>query len=70
MTAGSCSTAVEVTGTSTDGSGFFDPGPGFEDQIAADVTGGVAVNHVTYVDPTHVILDLDTRVGEHRGRRT
>ncbi len=62
VTAGSCSTAVEVTGTSTDGSGFFDPGPDFEDRIAADVTGGVAVNHVTYVDPTHVILDLDTRV--------
>lgn len=61
VTANNCSTAVEITGTSTDGPGFFDPGPGFADRISAEVTGGVAVNHVTYEDPTHLILDLDTR---------
>ena len=63
---GACSTAGDVDGTSTDGSGFFDPGPdpggpGYPSHITASATGGVAVNGVTYVDPTHVTLDLDTR---------
>jgi hypothetical protein len=59
------STSVTITGTSTSGSGFFDPGsdsggPGFPNRIDASVSGGVAVNSVTFVDPTHVTLDLDT----------
>jgi hypothetical protein len=63
---GQCSVAVDVAGTSTDGSGFFDPGPdpggpGYPSHISASVTDGVAVNVVTYTDPTHVTLDLDTR---------
>jgi hypothetical protein len=63
---GSCSVAVDVEGTSTDGSGFFDPGadpggPGYSSHIAASATDGVAVNDVTYTDPTDVRLDLDTR---------
>jgi hypothetical protein len=61
-----CSTAVDVAGTSTDGSGFFDPGPdpggpGYPSHISASATGGVNVNDVIYTDPTHVRLDLDTR---------
>jgi hypothetical protein len=63
---GNCSVGVEIAGTSTDGSGFFDPGsdpggPGYDNHITASVTGGVQVNHVTYEDPTHVLLDVDTR---------
>jgi hypothetical protein len=63
---GQCSVAVDVDGTTTSGSGFFDPGadsggPGYPNHIQASVTGGVAVNGVTYVDPTHLTLDLDTR---------
>jgi hypothetical protein len=63
---GACSTAVDVDGTSTDGSGFFDPGPdpggpGYPSRISASATGGVNVNDVIYTDPTHVRLDLDTR---------
>ena len=63
---GNCSVGVDIAGTSTDGSGFFDPGsdpggPGYDNHITASVTGGVQVNHVTYVDPTHVVLDIDTR---------
>jgi hypothetical protein len=62
---GQSSVPVTVTGTSTGGSGFFDPGPdtggpGFPDHIQASVTGGVVVNSVTYTDPTHITLDLDT----------
>jgi hypothetical protein len=63
---GQCSSSVDVTGTSTNGSGFFDPGPdpggpGYANHITASVTGGVAVNGVAYIDPTHITLDLDTR---------
>jgi hypothetical protein len=63
---GQCSVAVDVEGTSADGSGFFDPGPdpggpGYPSHITASADGDVAVNEVTYTDPTHVTLDLDTR---------
>jgi hypothetical protein len=51
---------VEITGTSVNGSGFFDPGSGFPSHITATVSGGVTVNSVIYTDPTHVTLDLDT----------
>lgn len=57
---GLSSISVTITGTSSSGSGFFDPGTGFAKRIGASVTGGVTVNSVTYVDPTHVTLDLNT----------
>ncbi len=62
---GQSSVPVTITGTSTKGSGFFDPGPdtggpGYPNHIQASVSGGVAVNSVTYTDPTHITLDLDT----------
>jgi hypothetical protein len=62
---GQPSVSVEITGTSVNGSGFFDPGPdtggpGFPNHISASVSGGVGVNSVSYTDPTHVTLDLDT----------
>jgi Bacterial Ig-like domain len=63
--AGDPSELVTITGTSVEGSGFFDttdPGPPYPDfnHIDASVTGGVVVNGITYTDPTHVTLDLDT----------
>jgi Bacterial Ig-like domain len=63
--AGQCSVAVDVSGTSTGGSGFFDPGsdpggPGYTSHLTATVTGNVAVNGVTYNSPTVISLDLDT----------
>src|SRR3989442_5238283 len=58
--AGVASTSVTITGTSTAGSGFFDPGPGFANRLMASVTGGVIVNSATYVDPTTVTLNLST----------
>jgi len=57
---GLSSVSVTITGTSSSGSGFFDPGTGFAKRIGASVTGGVTVNSVTYVDSTHVTLDLNT----------
>jgi Chitobiase/beta-hexosaminidase C-terminal domain len=60
VAAGQSSTTVTINGSSTSGSGFFDPGSGFAKRIGASVAGGVTVNSVTYVDPTHVTLDLNT----------
>src|SRR5262249_26238932 len=56
---------VQITGSSVNGSGFFDttdPGPPYPDynHISATVSNGVVVNSVTATDPTHVTLDLDT----------
>ena len=60
VASGQSSVAVVITGTSVTGSGFFDPGAGFANRIAASVTGGVTVNSITYTDPTHVTLNLKT----------
>ena len=49
---GQPSVNVTITGTASNGSGFYDPGSGFAKRIAAAVSGGVTVNSVTYTDPT------------------
>jgi hypothetical protein len=50
---------IAVVGFSTNATGFFDPGPTFSNHIAAVVSGsGVTVNRVTYIDPTHVKLNI------------
>ncbi|MDT5294096.1 MAG: hypothetical protein QOJ76_976, partial [Acidobacteriota bacterium] len=60
------SVSVTVTGNNAGGAEFYDPGPNLAapavpfNHITASVTGGVTVNSVTYVDPTHVTLDLNT----------
>jgi hypothetical protein len=66
VNAGLSSVSVTITGTSASGSGFFDPGANLAapalpfNHISATVSGGVTVNSVTYTDPTHVTLDLNT----------
>src|SRR5207249_4143730 len=64
---GLSSVNVVVTGASISGSGFYDPGPDLLSpgalpftHISATVSGGVTVNSVTYTDPTHITLDLNT----------
>jgi uncharacterized repeat protein (TIGR01451 family) len=49
---------VTITGTSSSGSGFFDPGAGFPNRLQASVTGGVTVNSVTFNNPTSVTLNV------------
>jgi hypothetical protein len=62
---------VVVTGTSASGSGFFDPGPGFPNHIAATVNGsGVVVNSVTYTGPTSITLHLSVAANAPAGART
>ncbi len=63
---GLASVNVIVTANSVSGSGFYDPGSNLAapaiafNHISATVTGGVVVNSVTYTDPTHVTLNLNT----------
>jgi len=69
---GQASVNVTITGTSSSGSGFYDPGTNLPapalpfTHISASVTGGVTVNSVTYTDPTHITLNLST-VGASAG---
>ncbi|MFL6257423.1 MAG: lamin tail domain-containing protein [Pyrinomonadaceae bacterium] len=64
--AGQSSVSVTITGTSTSGSEFYDPGTNLAapalpfNHIAAAVSGGVTVNSITYNSPTQVTLDLNT----------
>ena len=51
---------VTVTGTQVSGSGFYDPGAGFPNRIAASVPTAGVVNSVTYNSPTSVTLNLNT----------
>jgi hypothetical protein len=56
---------VIITGVSTGGSEFFDPGPdtggpGFANHIAASLSGGVVVNSVRFDTPTQVTLNVST----------
>lgn len=57
---GSTNVTVTITGQSVNGSGFFDPGAGFDSRLYAKVTGGVVVSSAQYVNSTTVILTLDT----------
>ncbi|MDT5272295.1 MAG: hypothetical protein QOH49_4481 [Acidobacteriota bacterium] len=64
--AGQSSVSVTITGTSTSGSEFYDPGTNLPapalpfNHIAATVSGGVTVNSITYNSPTQVTLNLNT----------
>src|SRR6266581_2953511 len=72
LVAGQSSVNVTITGTSVSGSEFYDPGPDLGgnavpfNHIGASVTGGVAVNSVTYNSPTSVTLNVST-VGASAG---
>jgi hypothetical protein len=61
-TPGSASTDVVVTGASSNGSAFSDPGPGsgIPNRLTASVTGGVVVNSITVNSPTQLTLNLNT----------
>ncbi len=68
--AGQSSVSVMLTGTSSGGSGFYDPGPAFGCRLAAIVSGGdVVVNGITFADSTHLTLNLST-VGSAPGLRS
>ena len=66
---------VILTGTTSGGSGFFDPGAGPAaspfNRIAASIGGtGVFVNSITYTNPTTLTLNVTVAAGAATGART
>lgn len=57
---GSTSTIITITGQSTNGSGFYDPGTGFTNRLQVAISGGVRVTSITYSNPTTITATLDT----------
>jgi Bacterial TSP3 repeat len=71
ITQGVANAIVVVSGFSTTGSGFFDPGTNFPNHISAAVNGGsVTVNSVIYNNPTNISLNLTVAAGAGVGSRT
>jgi hypothetical protein len=54
------STPITITGTSSAGSAFFDPGTGFANRLVVSFSGGVLVNSFTVVDATHIQVNINT----------
>ncbi|MCG3125627.1 MAG: hypothetical protein CHACPFDD_00452 [Phycisphaerae bacterium] len=62
---------VVVTGTSSSGSGFYDPDATHPNHIAASVGGtGVTVNSVTFNSPTQITINVTVSAGATPGVRT
>jgi hypothetical protein len=71
VVAGTSNVSVTITGTSSGGTGFFDPGAGYSSRISASVGGaGVTVNSVTFTSPTSITLNLTIAAGATSGART
>jgi hypothetical protein len=63
--------STTITGMSSAGSGFFDPGPDFPNHISATVnSGGVTVNSVTFNTPTSATLNMTIASSATPGSRT
>jgi len=71
VTQGVAGVNVSLVGSSDGDTGFFDPGAGFSNRIAAAVGGGgVTVNSVVYNNPTNLTLNLSITGGATTGSRT
>lgn len=61
---------VVITGTSSNGSGFFDPGASFPNHLSTTVSGaGVTVNGILFTDPTHITLNVTVASSATLGSR-
>src|SRR5439155_3571984 len=76
LSQGQSSVNVVITGTSSSGSEFFDPGPdtggpGYANHIAAAINGGgVTVNSVTFSNPTNITVNVSVSLAAAIGSRT
>ena len=66
---GTASTTATLTGTSIAGSGFFDPGPGFDNRFAVEIVPGVTVLSVAVTSPTTATVTFTT-IGAPVGEKT
>lgn len=70
LTNGVANVIVTLLGASDGDTGFFDPGAGFSNRLAAVVGGGgVTVNSITYNNPTNLTLNLSVGAGAAAGAR-
>ena len=59
VTQGVAGVNITLTGSPANGAGFFDPGAGFSNRLAAAVNGGgITLNSVTYNNATSLTLNL------------
>jgi hypothetical protein len=57
---GQASVSLTITGSSVDGSGFYEPGPGFARHLKVLIDGEITVNSISEVTPTSISLDVST----------
>ena len=68
---GATNVNVVITGTSSGGSAFFDPGTGYPKHISALVNGGgVTVNSTTFTNATHITINVTVSPTAATGART
>jgi len=61
---------VVVTGTSSSGTGFFDPDPAWADHIAAAFSGtGITVNSIVFNSPTQITVNVNVSGAATAGSR-
>jgi hypothetical protein len=72
LSQGSTNVTVLITGaSSTNGNGYFDPGPGFSNRLAAAFSGtGVTVNSLNWDDPLAITAVLTVAGDAQAGGRT
>ena len=71
VTQGTSGLTVTITGTSSNGSGFFDPGSGFTNRLGVSVNGGgLTVASVTYINPSNLTAVLNIAGNASLGART
>jgi hypothetical protein len=49
---------ITITGSSAEGSGFYEPGIDFPKHLAASLGGGITVNSLTYLGPTTININV------------
>ncbi len=68
---GATNGSLLISGFSTNGSGFFDPGAGFSNRISASVSGsGVTVLNVSYMNPSNITVAVSISAVATPGART
>jgi hypothetical protein len=60
---------ITVNGTSTNGSGFYNPPAPFPNKLAADFGTGVTINSVTFNSPTQAVFNVTVQGGAATGVR-
>jgi hypothetical protein len=69
VTQGETNVDVQITGSSSAGSAFYDTAPGFN-RLQASLGTGVTINSITFTDGTHITLNITVAAAAAVGSRT